>query len=135
MSQKSKGKWSRQDAFADKNKAEAEIFATLTADKHARKMAEHTQRMVELEIKKQQIDLEANEKRLDAEDHQITAQHQSEHEKEQHAMQMLHLQLQYQGASGVSGHAAPPQFGMEPFTDLDVFGRLGTDSNFSGLHM
>ena len=88
--------------------------------------------MVELEIKKQRIDLEANEKRLDC---RITAQHQCEHEKEQHAMQMLRLQLQYQGASGVSGHAAPPQFGMEPFTDLNAFGRLGTDSNFSGLHM
>jgi len=89
-------------------------------------MAKHTQCMVELEIKKQRIDLEANEKCLEAEDHQIAVQH---------TMQMLPLQLQYQGASGVSGHAAPPQFGMEPFTDLNAFGRLGTDSNFSGLHM
>jgi hypothetical protein len=91
MSQKNKGKWSHQDAFADENKAEAEIFASLMADKHARKMAEHTQCMVELEIKKQRIDLEANEKHLEAEDHQITVQHQREHEKEQHAMQMLCL--------------------------------------------
>jgi len=35
MSQKNKGKWSHQDAFADENKAEAKIFASLTADKHA----------------------------------------------------------------------------------------------------
>ena len=39
MSQKSKGKQSCQDAFADENKAEAEIFTSLMADKRARKMA------------------------------------------------------------------------------------------------
>ena len=107
MSQKNKGKRSRQDAFADENKAEAEIFASLSADKHARKKAEHAQRMVELEIKKQRIDLEANAKHLEAEDCQITAQHQCKHKKEQHTMQMLRLQLQYQGASGISGLVLP----------------------------
>jgi hypothetical protein len=42
--------------FADKNKAEAEILATLADEKHAWKMAEHAQWMVELEIKKQRMD-------------------------------------------------------------------------------
>jgi len=67
-------------------------------------MAKLTQCMVELEIKKQQIDLEANKKCLEAEDCQIAVQHQCECEKEQHAMQMLCLW--YQGALGVSVHAA-----------------------------
>ena len=60
--QKTWGKCSCQEAFADKNKAEAEILATLTTEKHAWKMAEHKQCMVELQIKKQRIDLNANEK-------------------------------------------------------------------------
>jgi hypothetical protein len=54
-SQKKRGKRSHQDAFADENKAEADILATLAAGKHARKMAEHAQRMVELEIKRQRM--------------------------------------------------------------------------------
>ena len=65
---KVQGKRSRQEAFADENQAKAEIFASLAGEKHARKMAEHAQRMVELGIKKQRIDLEAIEKRHQAED-------------------------------------------------------------------
>jgi len=61
-SQKTQGKCSCQEAFADKNKAEAEIIATLAAKKHAWKMVEHEQYMVELQIKKQKMDLDANEK-------------------------------------------------------------------------
>jgi hypothetical protein len=75
-SQKTRGKCSRQEAFADENKAEADILATLAAEKHARKMAEHVQRMVELDIKKQRMNLEANEKQLQAEDRRLAAQHQ-----------------------------------------------------------
>jgi len=37
----------------DENKQEAAALAHMTADKHAHKMAEHAQRMAELEIKKQ----------------------------------------------------------------------------------
>ena len=61
-SQKSQGKCSRQEAFADENRAEAEILASLAGEKHARKMAEHAQQMLELGIKKQRIDLEVNDK-------------------------------------------------------------------------
>ena len=75
-SQKKRGKCSHQDAFADENKAKAEILATLAAEKHAQKMAEHAQHMVELEIKKQRMDLDANEKRLQSEDRRLAAQHQ-----------------------------------------------------------
>ena len=81
-------------------------------------MAEHAQRMLELGIKKQRIDLEANDKRLQAEDHQLAAQHQQEHEKEAHNLQMFRLCLQYQGA-GATGAA---QFGAQPFDNLNVFG-------------
>ena len=89
----------------DKNKAEAAALASMTADKDTRKMAEHAQRMVELEIKKQRMDIEANGKLLQAEDRRIAAQHQREREKEQHEMQMLRLRLQYQGGSGIAGIA------------------------------
>jgi hypothetical protein len=118
---KTKGKRSRQEAFADENKAEAEILATLAAEKHARKMAEHAQRMAELEIKKQRIDLEANEKRLQAEDRRLAAQHQREREKEAHAMQMFRLRLQYQGANA----AGMGQFGAQQFGDPAAFGGVG----------
>jgi hypothetical protein len=94
-SQKNKGKRTRQDAFMDKNKQEAAALARMTADKHARKMAEHAQCMAELEIKKQRMDIETKGKLLEAEDRRIAAQHQCEHEKEQHEMQMLRLRLQY----------------------------------------
>ena len=60
--QKSQGKCSRQEVFADENRAEAKILASLAGEKHAWKMAEHAQRMLELGIKKQCIDLEANGK-------------------------------------------------------------------------
>ena len=83
-SQKVQGKRSRQEAFADENRAEAEILASLAGEKHARKMAEHAQRMVELGIKKQCLDLDATEKRLHAEDRRLAAQHQRECEKEAH---------------------------------------------------
>ena len=41
------------------------------------------------------MDIEAKGKLLEAEDRRIAAQHQREHEKEQHEMQMLRLRLQY----------------------------------------
>jgi hypothetical protein len=66
--QKGKAKRTRHEAFADENKAEAKTLASLTAAKHARKMAEHTQRMAELELKKWRIDTEASEKQMQAED-------------------------------------------------------------------
>ena len=59
---KVQGKCSRQEAFADENRAEAKILASLAGEKHAQKMAEHAQQMVELGIKKQCIDLEAIKK-------------------------------------------------------------------------
>jgi hypothetical protein len=111
-SQKAQGKRSRQEAFADENRAEAEILASLAGEKHARKMAEHAQRMVELGIKKQRLDLDATEKRLHAEDRRLTAQHQREREKEAHDLQMFRLRLQYQGAG-----ASAQQFG-----NLNAFG-------------
>jgi hypothetical protein len=111
-SQKGRGKRTRQEAFADENKAETEVLAALAAEKHTRKMAEHAQRMAELEIKKQRLNLEANEKRMQAEERRIIAQHQREREKEVHDMQMLRLRLQYQdaGAPGV-GPFRTTQFG------------------------
>ena len=60
----------------NKNRAEAEILASLAGEKHARKMAEHVQQMLELGIKKQRIDLEVNDKQLQAEDRRLAAQHQ-----------------------------------------------------------
>jgi hypothetical protein len=129
-SQKAGGKCSRQDAFADENRAEAEILASLAGEKHARKMAEHAQRMVELGIKKQRIDLEATEKQLQAEDRRLAAQHQRE---EAHDFQMLRLHLQYQGA----GAAGPAQFGAQQFDNLNAFGRaVGNDAaNDDGLFL
>ena len=126
MSQKTQGKRSRQEAFADENKAEAEILATLAAEKHARKMAEHAQRMVELELKKRRMDLDANEKRLQSEDRRLAAQHQREREKEAHDLQMFRLRLQYRGA----GAAGVGQFLEEP----ELFGGVteGEASNFGG---
>ena len=114
--QKAQGKRSRQEAFADENRAEAEILASLAGEKHARKMAEHAQRMVELGIKKQRMDLEATEKKLQAEDRRLTAQHQREREKEAHDLQMLRLRLQYQ-RTGATGTA---QFGAQRFDNLDL---------------
>jgi hypothetical protein len=112
ISQKAQGKRSRQEAFADENRAESEILASLAAEKHARKMAEHAQRMVELGIKKQRMDLDATEKRHHAEDRRLAAQHQREREKEAHDLQMFRLRLQYQGA----GAAA------QQFDNLNAFG-------------
>lgn len=113
----------------DENKAEAAVLASIAADKHARKMAEHAQRMAELGIKKQRMDIEANGKHLEVEDRRIAAQHQREREKEQHDMQMLRLRLQYQGGSGVASVAgpatAPAQFGMEQFANPGAFGDMG----------
>jgi hypothetical protein len=76
VSQKSQGKHSHQEAFADKNKAEAQSLAALAGEKHAQKMVEYAQRMVELDIKKTRMDLEATEKWLQAEDRRLVAQHQ-----------------------------------------------------------
>jgi hypothetical protein len=76
ISQKAQGKHSHQEAFADENRAEAEILASLAGKKHTQKMAEHAQWMVELDIKKQHMDLEATDKWLQAEDCQLAAQHQ-----------------------------------------------------------
>ena len=101
MSQRAQGKHSCWEAFTDENKAEAESLAALAGEKHAQKMAEYAQQMVELDIKKQRIDLEATEKQLQAEDHRLTAQHQQEHEKEAHNLQMFCLCLQYQGAAAM----------------------------------
>ena len=111
-SQRAQGKCSRQEAFADENKAEAESLAALAGEKHAQKMAEYAQQMVELDIKKQHIDLEATEKWLQAEDRRLAAQHQQEHEKEAHDLQMFRLHLQYQGAATVGvGPFGAQQFG------------------------
>jgi hypothetical protein len=86
-------------------------------------MAEHAQRMAELEIKKQRIDLEAKGKLLEAEERRIIAQHQREREREQHDMQMLRLRMQYQA---VAGHGvADAQFGMEQFASANTFGDTG----------
>jgi hypothetical protein len=112
------GKRSRQEAFADENRAEAEILASLAGEKHARKMAEHAQRMVELGIKKQRMDLEATDKRLLAEDRRLAAQHQREREKEAHDLQMFRLRLQYQGP-GATGTA---QSSAQQFDNLNAFG-------------
>ena len=120
----------------DENKAKAAALASMTADKHTRKMAEHAQCMVELEINKQRMDIEANGKLLQAEDHCIAAQHQREREKEQHEMQMLRLRLQYQGGSGIAGIAQPAapaaRFGMEGFANPGAFGDMGMgmDGNY-----
>lgn len=83
-------------------------------------MAEHAQRMVELEIKKQRMDLDANEKRLQAEDRRLAAQHQREREKEAHDLQMFRLCLQYQGANA----AGLEQFGLgaQQFGNPAAFG-------------
>ena len=67
-SQKMQRKHSYQEAFVDENQAEAKILTSLAGEKHAQKMAEHVQWMVELGIKKQQMDLEATDKWLQAED-------------------------------------------------------------------
>jgi len=84
-------------------------------------MAEHAQRMVELEIKKQRMDLDANEKRLQADDRRLAAQHQREREKEAHDLQMFRLRLQYQGANAAGmGHMG--QFGVQQFGDAAAFG-------------
>jgi len=120
-SQKGREKHTRQEAFADENKAETEVLTAIAAEKHTQKMVEHVQWMAELEIKKQRINLEANNKWLQAEDHRIIAQHQWEHEKEVHDMQMLRLRLQYQGA-GVSSMG---QFGTTQFGDHGAFGGAG----------
>lgn len=125
-SQKAQGKRSRQEAFADENRAEAEILASLAGEKHARKMAEHAQRMVELGIKKQRMDLEATDKQLQAEDRRLAAQHQREREKEAHDLQMLRLRLQFQGAGATGARAAQ-------FDDLDAFGGVaGNDATNGG---
>jgi hypothetical protein len=138
-SQKVQGKRSRQEAFADENRAEAEILATLAAEKHARKMAEHAQRMVELDIKKQRMDLEANDKRLQAEDRRLAAQHQREREKEAHDLQMFRLRLQYQGAGAAGvGQFGGQQFGTQQFGDSNTFGEAaesGTGNIGEGLFL
>jgi len=113
----------------DKNKAEAEVLANLGAAKHARRMAEHAQHMAKLELKKQWIDVEASEKQMQAEDHQTTAKHQWECEKEVHDLQMLCLCIQYQGTSTAAGMG---QFGMTQFAGPETFKGVGTD-NFGGV--
>ena len=134
-SQKAQGKRSRQEAFADENRVEAEILASLAGEKHARKMAEHAQQMVELGIKKQRMDLEATEKRLQADDRRLAAQHQREREKEAHDLQMFRLRLQYQGA-GATGTA---QYGAQQFDNLNAFGGAagtrGDVANEEGLFL
>lgn len=131
--QKLKVKQSHQDAFAEESQTEALVFASLTKNKHECKMADYDHCMVELELKKQHITFKAQEKQLEAEKHQIAAQYQSEHEKEKHDLEMLHLCLQYQGGLGGSGLAASTaQFGMGPpeqFPNSNLFESLGMDSN------
>ncbi|KAH9955578.1 hypothetical protein BGW80DRAFT_1466923 [Lactifluus volemus] len=106
--QKTKGKRTHQwqDAFMDENKAEAAVLASITVDKHA----------------------QANGKRLEAKDCRLATQYQHEREKEQHDMQMLHLCLQYQGGSGITGCAAPAaQFvpSMEGLASPSTFEDMG----------
>ena len=82
------------------------------------------------------MDIKANGKLLQAEDRCIAAQHQREHEKEQHEMQMLCLRLQYQRGSGIAGITRPTapatQFGMEGFANQGAFGDMGMgmDGNY-----
>jgi hypothetical protein len=64
--QKNKGKCSHQDAFVDETKAEATALANLASDKHVC-------RMVELDIKKQQMALDAQGKQLEAEERLVAA--------------------------------------------------------------
>jgi len=110
----------------DETKAETMALANLASDKHICRMAE-------LEIKKQRMAFEAEGKHLEAEERLTAARHQCEHEKEKHDLEMLHLQLQYQGA-GIPGQpAAMGQFGAEtfsaePFADSSAFGNLGMDN-------
>jgi hypothetical protein len=66
--QKLKGKRSHQDAFAEESQTEAMVLASLTKDKHERKMANHDHHMAELELKKQHITFKAQEKQLEAEE-------------------------------------------------------------------
>lgn len=131
MSSKGKGKRTRQEAFADENKVEAQVLASLATEKHARKMAEHQQKMKELEIKKHRLTQEADEKKLQA-------QYQREREKEAHEMQMLRLRLQYQGASENTmsrnlrfGPLSPPS---ADFADPSAFGGVvGMDTFPNGI--
>jgi hypothetical protein len=125
--------------FQDNNAAAAGAFANATQARQEQKMAEHAQRMVELEIKKRRLDLEADGKKYEAEDRRLAAQYQREREKEQHDMAMLRLRLQFQASSGVSGVsnlASGAQFGLDPqgqfagantsqFADPSAFGTLG----------
>jgi hypothetical protein len=138
-SKKAKGKRTHQDAFADENKSEAMVLASMASDKHTRKMAEHEQRMAELGIKKQRMDLEAKGKHLEAEERLAAARFQREREKELHDLEMLRLRLQYQGGSGVAGVASIPgepaataQFSTDPFPETNAFGNLGMglDGNY-----
>lgn len=95
-------------------------------------MAEHAQRMVELEIKKQRMALDANEKRLQAEDRRLAAQHQREREKEAHDLQMFRLRLQYQGSNAAGiGHMG--QFRAQQFGDPAAFGG-GADLHLPSFH-
>jgi hypothetical protein len=124
-------KQTRQEAFTDKNQAEAKALASIATDKHHRKMAEHAQRMAELEIKKTRLDLEAKGKHLEAEERRIAAQHQHKCEREQHDMQMLRLRLQYQGAIG----RAPVEFGMEQFAGNNTSEQFAGDKTFGDMQM
>ena len=72
------------------------------------------------------MDIEVNRKCLEAEDCQISTQHQCEHEKEQHDMQILCLHLQHQGHSGITGCATPAGLGMEGLANPSAFGDMGT---------
>jgi hypothetical protein len=102
-SQKGKGKQLFQEAFADDSQNDAMVYASLTADKHTCKMAEHQQHMAELEIKKQCLTLKAQTKQLEADEHCIAAQHQCNCERELYEMELLRICMQYQGGGGPLG--------------------------------
>jgi septal ring factor EnvC (AmiA/AmiB activator) len=131
---KGKGKRTHLETFQDENKAEDMVMVNHQVERHARRMAEHDQRMAELELKKRRMDLEADGKRREAEACQLNAKYQREREKEKHDMEMLRLCLQFQlsgGGSGVSALATPAgQFGLEQqqevFPTPNVFESMGT---------
>jgi hypothetical protein len=155
---KAKGKRSYLEAFEEEMKAEPMIYATLSADKQSRRMAEreqrlaeHEQKMAELHLRKHQYDLKAKEKayeselkvkqtEFDAEERRMAAQHQREREKEKHEEDMLRLRLrlEYQtrlgggessGGIGLAGASVP----FDPFANPDPFGTLGMDSKCLAL--
>ncbi|KAJ7812878.1 hypothetical protein B0H14DRAFT_3478533 [Mycena olivaceomarginata] len=75
---KAKAKRGRAEAFADEMKAETDALATMTREKHARKLEE-------LKYKRRKLDYASQKEN-----------HQREREKEEHELRMFQLRLQFQ---------------------------------------